>query len=226
MMKCVRVCKRLVLLSAVVGMLTGYSIMPEAATSKSGDKVKGSDVLTFMEENIPTVEEMEKDGKEAEVAVVVQTRAIAKLPRHGFTVVNYGAVLSKSGLQDGELPRLVHKKNPNKSSWKYITEVSPVLFMQEFTNTNEDYGIYQKKEERDAFEEKTMYYAAIGAEGKMQLNSLNYEGAKDKANAQYINPESEFYVYDIKDPQKDEIIGKMFIEVKKPSARPEKEKYK
>ena len=215
---------KLLILSYAIGLICSSSVRIEAATSKSGDKVKGSDVLTFMEENIPTTEEMEKDGKEAEVAVVVQTRAIARLPRHGFTVVNYGAVLSKNGLQDGELPKLVHKKNPNKSSWKYITEVSPALFMQEFTNTNEDYGIYQKKEERDAFEEKTVYYAAIGAEGKMQLNSLNYEGAKDKANAQYINPESEFYVYDIKDPQKDEIIGKMFIEVKKPSAKPEKEK--
>ena len=71
-----------------------------------------------------------------------------------------------------------------------------------------------------------MYYAAIGAEGKKQLISLNYEGAKDKANAQYINPESDFYEYDIKDPEKDEVIGKMFIEVKKQSAKPEKEKLK
>lgn len=221
-----RVIRHFSIMFTMIGLALSISIGANAATSKTGQKVKGSDVLLFMEENIPIAEEMEEDGKEAEVAVIVQTRAIASLPDHGFTVVNYGAVLSKDGTQDGTLPRLMHKKNPNKSSWKYITGVSPALYMQEFTNTNEDYGIYQKKENNDAYKEETVYYAAIGAEGKKQLISLNYEGAKDKANAQYINPESDFYEYDIKDPQKDEVIGKMFIEVKKPSAKPEKERLK
>lgn len=225
-MKYKKVIRHLGIMSTMVGLALSLSISSHAATSKTGDKVKGSDVLLYMEENIPTVEEMEEEDKEAEVAVVVQTRAIASLPRHGFTVVNYGAVLSKDGMQDDALPRLTHKKNPKKSSWKYITEVSPQLFMQEFTNTNEDYGIYQKKENKDAYKEEKVYYAAIGAEGKKQPISLNYEGAKDKANAQYINPESDFYEYEIKDPEKDEVIGKMFIEVKKQSAKPEKERLK
>lgn len=218
--------KRLLSLILVLTLVCGMSINASAATSKTGSTVSGADVLQFVIDNVPTVEDMEKNNVEAEVAVVIQTRAIASLPRHGFYVVNYGAVLSKDGMKDSSLPRLTHKKNPRKGSWKYITEVTPHLFMQEFTNTNENYGIYQKKGEHDAFEEKTVYYGAIGAEGKKQTTALNVAGLYDKANAQYIDPDALFYVYEIKDPESDEVIGQMFIETKKPSAKPEKEKYK
>ncbi len=210
----------------MITMILGMSITVNAATSKTGTEVSGQDVLDYVSQNVPTVEDMEKNGVEAEVAVVIQTRAIAKLPRHGFMTVNYGAVLSEDGVADGPLPRLVNKKNPKKNSWKYITDVTPALYMQEFTNTDEEYGIYQKKEDKDAFEKKTAYFANIGAEGKKQTTSLNVAGLTDKANAQYIKPDATFYSYDIMNPETEEVIGKMFIEKKQPSMKPDKEKLK
>lgn len=218
--------RKFITLLLVLVMVFSVTITANAATSKKGTEVTGQDVIDYVTQNVPTAEDMEKNGVEAEKAVVIQTRAIAKLPKHGFTIVNYGAVLSADGTVDGALPKLTTKKNPKKSSWKYITEVSPALFMQEFTNTNEDYGIYQKKEDKDAYEKKTVYFAAIGAEGKKQLTAVNVAGLYDKANAQYIDPSASFYSYDIMEPETEEVIGKMFIEKKKPSAKPEKEKLK
>lgn len=216
--------KRLLSLVLVTTMVLGMTLTVSAATSKEGTEVTGLAVLDYVATNVPTYEEMEQNGVEAEVAVVIQTRAIAKLPRHGFMTVNYGAILSQSGVADDGLPPLTTaKKNVKKGSWKYITSVSPALFMQEYTNTNEEYGIYQKKGEYDAFEKQTVYYGAIGKEGKKQLTGTVVAGLTDKANAQYIDPEATFYSYDIMDPETEEVIGKMFIEKKKPSAKPEKE---
>lgn len=218
--------KKCLSIALIITMILGISITANAATSKTGTEVSGQDVLDYVSQNVPTVEDMEKNGVEAEVAVVIQTRAIAKLPRHGFMTVNYGAVLSEDGTADGSLPCLTNKKNPKKSSWKYITDVTPALYMQEFTNTDEEYGIYQKKEDKDAFEKKTVYFANIGTEGKKQTTALNVAGLTDKANAQYIKPDATFYSYDIMNPETEEVIGKMFIEKKQPSMKPEKEKLK
>lgn len=207
--------KKYIALSLVLTLVLGLSITAEAATSKTGNIVTGAEVLQYITDYVPTAEDMEKNGVESELAIVIQTREVASQPRHGFTVINYGAVLSEDGKADGSLPRLTTKKNRRKNSYKYITEISEALFMQEFTNTNEEYGIYQKKEDKDAYKETTVYYGAIGADGKKQVTATNVAGLYDKANAQYIYTDRNFFKYEIKDPEKDEVIGYMFIEQKR-----------
>ena len=182
-----------------------------AATSKTGTEVTGKEVLEFVRNNVPTESEMES-GKEAELAVVIQTREFASLKKHGFTVANFGAVLAKDGVADGNLPRPTTKKNWSKYGWKYITDGQPKLYLNTFTNTNEEKGIYQKKGEYDAYKDKVVYYSGIGIDGKTQLSAANVSCLYDENNALYIKEENKFFKYEIRNPENDEIIGYMFIE--------------
>lgn len=182
-----------------------------AATSKTGTEVTGKEVLEFVRNNVPTESEMES-GKEAELAVVIQTREFASLKKHGFTVANFGAVLAKDGVADGNLPRPTTKKNWSKYGWKYITDGQPKLYLNTFTNTNEEKGIYQKKGEYDAYKDKVVYYSGIGTGGKTQSSAANVLCLYDENNALYIKEESAFFKYEIRNPENDDIIGCMFIE--------------
>lgn len=197
------------LLAAVLTFTISLSV--SAATSKTGTEVTGKEVLEFVQDNVPTESEMES-GVEADLAVVIQTREFASLKKHGFTVANFGAVLAKDGVTDGSLPRLTTKKNWTKYGWKYITNGQPKLYLNTFTNTNEEKGIYQKKGEYDAYKDKVVYYSGIGSDGKTQLSAANVSCLYDENNALYIKEENKFFKYEIHNPENDDIIGYMFIE--------------
>lgn len=197
------------LLTVTLILTTPLSV--SAATSKTGTEVTGKEVLEFVHNNVPTESEMES-GKEAELAIVIQTREFASLKKHGFTVANFGAVLSKDGVTDGNLPIPITKKNWSKYGWKYITDGQPKLYLNTFTNTNEEKNIYQKKDEYDAYKDNVVYYSGIGTSGKTQSSAVNVSCLYDENNALYIKEENTFFKYEIHNPENDEIIGYMFIE--------------
>lgn len=203
--------KRFISCLLTVALTLTIPLSVSAATSKTGTEVTGKEVLEFVHNNMPTESEMES-GKEAELAVVIQTREFASLKKHGFTVANFGAVLAKDGVTDGNLPRPTTKKNWSKYGWKYITDGQPKLYLNTFTNTNEEKGIYQKKDEYDAYKDNVVYYSGIGTGGKTQSSAANVSCLYDENNALYIKEENTFFKYEIHNPENDEIIGYMFIE--------------
>lgn len=211
--------RRIVLLSLILSLSVGMNV--NAATSKTSNTVTGKEVLEYIEENVPTMKEVE-EGTEAEVAVVIQTRELASIKKEGFTAVNYGALLDLNGNR----PKAITKKSPRKNSWKYITSTATTAYLVEFTNTNDLAFLYQKKDEYDAHEEEFTYYGKLNEDGKTDPSSCDVSALKDGENALYIYEDRNYYVFDIKDPETDEVIGKFFIERKRASANPKGEKYK
>lgn len=213
--------KRKIIVLLTLILSSCMSITVSAATSKTSNTVTGKEVIEYIEENVPTMKEVE-EGTEAEVAVVIQTRGLAGIKKEGFTAVNYGALLDLNGNR----PKAVTKKSPRKNSWKYVTPTSTVAYLVEFTNTNDLAFLYQKKDEFDAYEEEFTYYGKLNEEGKTDPSSCDISALKDSENALYIYEDRDYYYFDIKDPESDEVIGRFFVERKRASANPKGEKYK
>lgn len=203
--------KRILSILSIATLTLSLTLPVSAATTKTGDTVTGKEVLEFVNDNI-------KENEEPEYAIVVQTRQFASIKKHGFTVANFGVVLSTDGQPDGKLPKPTTKKNWSKDGWRYVTSTSPAIYLNKITNTNEESGIFQKKDDYDAHEKKTVYYATVANEGKSQEAAKNTLCLTDKENALYVKEDATFFRYEIKDPESDEVIGYMFIE-KNPRAQ-------
>lgn len=219
--------KRLIASILALTMILGLSVTANAATTKRGTTCTGAELLEFVEDNVPTPEEVE-EGTEAEVAVIIQTRALASIKTEGFSAINFGMLVTKKGEPEGSFPDIVRKKRPRKECWRYITAENPEVYIVDFTNVNEKKAsLFQKKGKYDAFKEaEDTFYAFEHPEGKLIPTSCNTSALYDENNALYIYEDRNYQMYEIKNPESDEIIGMFFVEQKRPSANPAGEKYK
>lgn len=208
--------KRVLSIISIAALTLSLTMPVSAATTKTGDTVTGKEVLEFVNDNI-------KDNEEPEYAVIIQTRQFASIKKHGFTVANFGAVLSTDGQPEGKLPKPTTKKNWSKDGWRYITQTSPIIYLNKITNTNAEVGIFQKKDELDAHDKGNVFYATLAEDAKSQEAAKNTLCLYDKDNALYVKEDATFFKYEIKDPESDEVIGYMFIEKNpKASSKPPK----